>query len=323
MESKSEAASASAASEQAEESTKARHLTPYVRLVKEAIQHTYTRPDLLRLFEPEELEPVQRFLNGLSERAQCLLVRLILRKGPWFRIDSMLNYREVHSDARTQADGQSQTQMALNLAELVAELQQQRLLIEVSFDDPLEALQAAQQVLSGPELRTLVDKLGLKAKSAAKLTTKYATLQRVLETLSLFVAADTCFCMAFRQAAVQVLQDRLQKQTSMFASKLPVGREASRLLRSQPQAAGFPADLPVILRVDPSFVTAIRRIIRVTQLTCWNSAATSGRTAISVNEPQSECSFACCRGLARKRLDQCIAHLRRALAAQLGTRACL
>ena len=44
--------------------------------------------------------------------------------------------------------------------------------MEISSDDPLDAFQALQQVLATSELKALVDKLGLKAKNSAKLSTK-------------------------------------------------------------------------------------------------------------------------------------------------------
>ncbi|CAM9449694.1 unnamed protein product, partial [Phaeothamnion confervicola] len=54
------------------------------------------RPSCSKLFTEEETAVVRSF-GQLSASARALYVRLIARKGPWFRMDSMLDYEEVGS----------------------------------------------------------------------------------------------------------------------------------------------------------------------------------------------------------------------------------
>ena len=51
-------------------------------------------------------------------------------------------------------------------------------------------------------------------------------------------------------------------------------------------------DLPMIIRVNEAFVVAIRRILRLVQLSASNGMASDGRSAASVHEPQGMSLYA-------------------------------
>ena len=76
--------------------------TIYLRHLQLAVKTVLReRDDLSSLFTPEEQELAALMLPDetvLSREARGLYCRMLGRKGPWFRLDSLVKYDELLSD---------------------------------------------------------------------------------------------------------------------------------------------------------------------------------------------------------------------------------